>query len=365
MKRIPAFHTLCLLLTVLSLVPLSVFAGNTRVTVSGDRILQNDNAVKVLGLRCSNALISDAATGDLIAALDLYRSYGVNTVSVFLMGSRFGDVKGYLPDGSLNTVYRDRMERILRATDSRGMLMIVGCLYWGKSTAKEDLSVWTQEDADRAVANTARWLAEKDFRHVILDPDNEGMAGRATDWQVESLIRAAKAANPDLVVANNTRQDPSNEDLNMHFGKPEVGKPWLDSEATPVNAPGKYWSRFSKQTHALDSRYYNYSRIGRYTSEMKQDQSDSTRSQMERFNGYVLAGTWLQCGTAEGVGGPFTSPGGRSDLGSGNDEKAAWNTDIDMIHPDAGILWWLEFVSETYGTEAAESGNPVPQTIRF
>lgn len=360
MKRNPKVLHLSMLFSLLSLAPLSVHAGNTRLAVSGDQILLNDQAVKILGMRCSNALVSDATTDDLIAALDLYRSYGVNTISVFLMGSRFGDVKGYLPDGSLNPVYRDRLERILRATDERGMMTIVGCLYWSTSKAKEDLSAWTQDDANKAVGKTARWLADRDFAHVILDPDNEGMAVKAESWQAESLIRAAKAANPELLVANNTKQNPPNEDLNMHFGKPEKGKPWLDSEATPGTTPGNYWGRYSKQTHHANRKFYNYSRIGRYTAEMKEDHLKKTRHELDRFNGYVFASTWLQCGPAEGVNGPFTKPGGRSNLGSGDDERAAWNTDIDTVHPEAGILWWLEFVRDTYGPEAAAKSEDKP-----
>jgi len=352
MTRTFNFSPLALLLATLLLAPQPAHAGKTQLAVRGDQVLLDGQPVKIIGLRCSNALVSDAATDDLIAALDLYRGYGVNNVSVFLMGSRFGDVKGYLPDASLNPVYRDRLERILRAADGRGMVVIVGCLYWSTSRAKEDLAGWAQDDASKAVGNTARWLAEKGFENVILDPDNEGMAVRANGWKTESLIRAAKAANPRLVVANNTKQDPANEDLNMHFGKPERGKPWFDSEATPGSTPGGYWGRYSKQTHQADKRFYNYSRIGRYTAEMKADQLRQTRDEIEQFNGYVMASTWLQCGPAEGVDGPFTKRGGRSDLGSGDDERAAWNQDIDMIHPDAGILWWLEFVRENYGPDS-------------
>lgn len=348
MKNSPMIHLLRFGFSALLLSALWVGAEQPRLTILGDRILLDEQEVKIIGLRCSNALISDATTDDLIAALDLYCSSGVNTVSVYVMGSRFGDVKGYLPDGSLNPVYRDRLERILRATDKRGMVTIVGCLYWSTSKAKEDLSNWTQEDACKAVGNTARWLAAENFTHVILDPDNEGMAVRANEWKAELLIRAAKAVNPDLAVANNTKQDPPNEDLNMHFAKPEKGKPWFDSEATPKNAPGGYWSRYSKETHQADNNFYNYSRIGRFTSEMKEEQLKRTRDEIERCSGFVLASTWLQCGQAEGVNGPFTKPGGQSNLGSGNDEQAGWNTDIDKIHPDAGILWWLEFISRNY-----------------
>lgn len=343
MKTLPSL--LCLLLLTFTSSP----AHATRLTIQSDQILLNNQPTKLIGLRCSNALISDATTNDLIEALDLYRSYGLNTVSVFLMGSRFGDVKGFLPDTSLNPIYRDRLDRILRATDERGMATIVGCLYWSTSKAKEDLAHWTQSDAEKAVANTARWLAEKGFRHVILDPDNEGMAVRANNWKVESLIRAAKQADPSLVVANNTRQNPPNEDLNMHFGRPEQGKPWLDSEATPDKTPGGYWGQFSKQTHQANPKYYNYSRIGRYTADMKADQLKQTREELDKFNGYILASTWLQCSPAEGVNGPFTSPGGHSNLGANGDETAPWSTDIDAIHPDAGILWWLEFVRDACG----------------
>lgn len=323
-------------------------ASGPRLVVEGDQLLLDGEAVKVLGLRCSNALMSDATADALIESLDRYQSYGINLVSVFVMGSRFGDVKGYQPDGRMDPEYRKRLERILKATQKKRMITIVGCLYWSTSKAKEDLGHWTQEHANKAIAETARWLRKENFRHVILDPDNEGMASRAMKWSAESFITAAKRANPDLVVANNTRQDPPNEDLNMHFGEPEAGKPWFDSEATPKNAPGRYWNIFSKEAHQEDASYYNYSRIGRYTEEMKADQLRQTREGMEQFNGHVLASTWIQCGSKQGVNGPFTNPGGRSNLGSSENLDAAWNRDIDTLHPDAGILWWLEFIRDTY-----------------
>jgi hypothetical protein len=156
------------------------------------------------------------------------------------------------------------------------------------------------------------------------------------------------------VVANNTKQNPANEDMNMHFGNKEKGKPWFDSEATPANAPGNYWGRYSKQNFNADNSFYNYSRIGRYTTEMKKNQLDATRKQMEQYNGYVLASTWLQCSPASDINGPFAKPGDRSNLGSASDETAAWNKDSDGLHPDAGVLWWFEFIRENYATASAK-----------
>lgn len=342
-----------IILVLLLMTAIAAQAVGPQLAIDDDIILLDGQETKIIGLRCSNALINDKTADELIAALDMFQSYGINTVSVFLMGSRFGDVKGYMPDSSLNPVYQKRFERILDETAARNMVTIVGCLYWSTSKAKEDLNHWTQGDANKALANTAKWLAEKDYKHVILDPDNEGMAVRANDWKAEELIDAAKKAHPNLIVANNTKQNPPNEDLNMHFGEPEEGKPWFDSEATPNETPWGYWGRYSKETHQADSDYYNYSRIGRYTEEMKQNHLNQTKNEIDEFNGYVFASTWLQCAPTEDVGGPFTNPGGHSNLGSNDNTDAAWNQDIDTIHPDAGIKWWLEFVKDNYAFETS------------
>lgn len=312
--------------------------------VEDTRLTLNGHEFTIIGLRCSNALISDATTRDLIDRLDTYQSYGVNTVTVYFMGSRFGDVKGYRPDASLDPSYAERMARIIEAADRRGMVVLVGCLYWSTSRANEDLDHWTQTHANRAIANTVTWLVEHDYRNVFVDPDNEGMAVRAKNWRVESMIAAAHEIDPSIMVANNTRQEAGNADLNIHFGPKDPAKPWLDTEATPTNAPGGYWGRFSKETHQADPAYDNYSRIGRYTAEMKASQLKATADEIQRYNGYVLASTWLQCAPHQNISGPFTRLGGQSNLGSASDENAAWNQQIDIIAPDAGIRWWMDFI---------------------
>ena len=105
-------------------------------SVEGKKTYLNGREFLVIGLRCSNALISDETTDQLIGNLDEFAGYGINTVSVFFMGSRFGDVKGYREDGSLDAVYAKRMGRIIEAADKRGMVVLVGCLYWGGSKSK-------------------------------------------------------------------------------------------------------------------------------------------------------------------------------------------------------------------------------------
>ena len=186
-----AVHTplVCIAIVICAACPSK--AGKHVFAVRGDQVLLNGKPVKIIGLRCSNALMTDKTTQDLIERLLLYRMNGVNTVGVYFMGSRFGDIKGYRPDASLDPVYAARMGRLIEAADELGMIVLVGCLYWSESRAKEDLvGTWKQADANQAVANTVKWLSEHDYRNIFVDPDNEGMAHDATQWSIAAMIEA-------------------------------------------------------------------------------------------------------------------------------------------------------------------------------
>jgi hypothetical protein len=305
-------------------------AGDYVFSVQGDKTFLNGREVLVKGLRCSNALISDHETQELIDHLDAFASYGINTVSVFFMGSRFGDVKGYRADGSLDPVYAARMGRIIEAADQRGMIVLVGCLYWGNSKAKHES--WTQTEANAAITNTVAWLEENDYRNVFVDVDNEGMAKRAKGFDTRQMVLAGKAVDPTCVIATNFRGEPPAEaDLGIHFAKPVPGKPYIESEATPDNAPGGYWGRYSK----IDG-YYNYINIGVYNEAMKANQKADTQAHLGKGQGYMLASTWLQCVAPHG---PNQHPGG------------------DGTPGNPGIRWWLEFLRAEYGPYAPPPRN--------
>lgn len=335
-------------------------AGQYRFAVKGEQVLLNDTAFKVIGLRVSNALISDETTDQLIKNLDTFKGYGVNTASVFLMGSRFGDVKGYKPDASLDPVYAGRLAKIIEAADQRGMVVLVGCLYWGMSKANEDLGNWTQENADKAVANTVAWLSKNGYGNVFVDVDNEGMAHVSMKWDVGKMIAAGHAMDPTIMLAYNFGgQPPANADLLIHFSPKDNRRPWIQTEGVPeFGEPGAYWSGYSKQ-----GKFYNFIRIGRYTPVMKEAQLRDTHATIEKYAGYILASTWLQCVAGEGVGGPFMTPGGLA-------ENPAIDDDVTKLQKDAGILWWLQAVKEKYGAwmppiatpAKAPAGRPSDQT---
>ena len=298
-------------------------AGENDFSVRGDQVLFNGHPFKVIGLRCSNALMNDATTQQLIEQLDTFQDYGVNTVSVFFMGSRFGDVQGYKKDATLDPDYAARMGRIIEEADRREMIVLVGCLYWSNSRAKENLDgVWTQQHANQAVANTVRWLRDQEYRNVFVDVDNEGMAHDATGWSIAEMIDAAHDVDPSIAVAyNDSDSVPENADLCIHHSPRAPGKPWIQSEGTPPNS--NYWGWYSKR-----DGYYNYINIGVYTEKMKADQLAETDRDIRERNGHMLASTWLQCVPPHG---PNQRPGG-----SGSEQ-------------DPGIRWWLEHVQERYG----------------
>jgi hypothetical protein len=305
--------------------------GKYQFTVEGTNTFLNGKPFLARGLRCSNALYSEKSADELLYNLKLYTEYGLNTISVFFMGNRFGDIKGYNEDASLNEVYASRMEKIIRACDELGILVLAGCLYWGESRAK--WLNWTQQDAERAVENTVRWAKNNDFTNIYFDVDNEGMGKAQAGFDIRSLILAAKKICPEYVVASNyTGPAPEEADICIHHSYFAGNKPYIESEGTPENAPGAYWGRFSRQPSGTsnygNSSYNNYINIGLYTEEMKANQIQRTDWHFAKGYGYMLASTWLQA--AEPFG-PNHAPGGNGTPGN------------------PGILWWMEYIRHKFG----------------
>ncbi len=318
-----------------------------KFSITGNQIYINNVAFKSLGLRLSNALVSDAKTDSLIMYLDTFKSYGINSFSVYWMGSRFGDIIGFLPDASLNPVYTPRMQRIIEAADARGMIVLVGCLYWGGSAANSALGAWKQTQANAAIINVLNWIHQHTYLNVFVDPDNEGMAAAAGICNTTTQIAAAHAADTfstgKIMIASNTT-GATGADINIHFGTYDATKPYMETEGVDANPP--YWTTYSKDASFPN----NYIRIGLYTATMKTTLENNTTNGVSTRNGWWTASTWAQCGPGAGVtggtpvGGPFMVPGGYS-----NYTDAQINPVVTTIMPDAGIRWWLEWLKGQYG----------------
>ncbi|MGV3720591.1 MAG: hypothetical protein ACO1SX_06735 [Actinomycetota bacterium] len=120
----------------------------------------------------------DAArnTREFLAAMPAWRDHGCLAFTINLQG---GSPQGYSKeqpwrnsgieaDGSLRPDYLARLERILDRADELGMVVILGVFYFGQDERLKDEAAVT-----RAVDETARWVLDHGYRHVLLEINNE------------------------------------------------------------------------------------------------------------------------------------------------------------------------------------------------
>lgn len=300
------------------LMAVNLFAQNI-FSVKGNQTYLNGKEFQSIGLRCPNALLSDETVRDLISHLDEYKTYGINTISVYFMGSRYSKINGYNKDATLHPVYSSRMARIIKACDTRGMVVLVGILYWGSgmgSFSNEFYAGWKQDDVNRSMINTIRWLRENQFQNVFVDPDNEGMAENGAKFKMDEMICEGKKVNPGIAIAYNGKGNPpSCADLTIHFGQKLKDKPYIQTEGTP----DEYWGEYSKEKGL--NVYIN---VGIYTQSKKVQQLTETKNLLDKGHGYLFSSTWLQNippNYAIGGDGSPCSP---------------------------GMKWWFDFIRENY-----------------
>jgi hypothetical protein len=115
-------------------------------------------------------------THEFIAAMPEWRAHGLLAFTINLQG---GSPQGYSKeqpwvnsainaDGSLRDDYLNRLERILNRADELGMAVILGIFYFGQEKVLRDEAAIVQ-----AVDNTLDWLFTRDYRHVLIEINNE------------------------------------------------------------------------------------------------------------------------------------------------------------------------------------------------
>jgi hypothetical protein len=136
----------------------------------------------------------DENTDKVIAALDVYAEHGVGAIGVNLQGgdpgyrqevngiSRNGFagagekngslVSAFQTDGSLKQSWLLRLERLLKETDRRGMVVCI--TYFGRA---QDEIFESPQALVAAARNMTDWLIEKNFRNVVIDV--------AQGWDIE------------------------------------------------------------------------------------------------------------------------------------------------------------------------------------
>ena len=165
---------------------------------------------KLMNIRLAQALFHDdwmteqpfdpdRNTDAVIEALDFYRSHGVLMINVSLQGGqagydkavngidrqngyRYGPQKGtcvslFQPDGSLKPTWLDRLHRLLRAADMRGMVVNLVYFYQGQDELFESTKA-----IHAAARNITDWLIARNHRNIVIDIANEYDLGDRWDF---------------------------------------------------------------------------------------------------------------------------------------------------------------------------------------
>ena len=115
-------------------------------------------------------------TREFIAAMPLWRQSGLHAFTLNLQGgspqgysqSQPWHNSAYQADGTLRPGYLSRLERILNRADELGLVVILGCFYFG-----QDERLANEAAVVRGVDNVVRWILDHGWRHVVIEINNE------------------------------------------------------------------------------------------------------------------------------------------------------------------------------------------------
>ncbi len=113
---------------------------------------------------------------EFLAMLPIYRQYGLLGITVNLQGgspegyskAQPWDNSAYTAEGDLRAEFMERLRQILDLADQLGMVVIVGCFYFGQDERLAD-----EAAVQRAVAETVRWLLAGGWENLLLEINNE------------------------------------------------------------------------------------------------------------------------------------------------------------------------------------------------
>jgi hypothetical protein len=119
---------------------------------------------------------ADRNTAEFIAAMPAWRAAGLLAITLNLQG---GSPEGYsrdqpwensaiAPDGSLRPKSMERLQRVIDRADELGMVVILGLFYFG-----QDQRIQDEAAVLAAIDQTLDWLAERSYRNVLIEVNNE------------------------------------------------------------------------------------------------------------------------------------------------------------------------------------------------
>ena len=129
----------------------------------------------------------DRHTDEMIRALPEWYSYGLRAITVGLQGgmpvftieNSTIDNNPFGTDG-IDPEYLTRLDRVIRAADDLGMIVIVSILYQGQSLRLPDGAA-----VRNAIRRTSAWLKEQAYTNIIIEVANEHTVG---DFRKRPLV---------------------------------------------------------------------------------------------------------------------------------------------------------------------------------
>eukprot|EP00469_Lotharella_globosa_P002416 CAMPEP_0167810148 /NCGR_PEP_ID=MMETSP0111_2-20121227/24206_1 /TAXON_ID=91324 /ORGANISM="Lotharella globosa, Strain CCCM811" /LENGTH=265 /DNA_ID=CAMNT_0007708647 /DNA_START=195 /DNA_END=989 /DNA_ORIENTATION=- len=104
----------------------------------------------------------------------MYKSYGINTITVFYMGSSGGYSDPFNSEGTgwLDEDVRNRMRKIITACNARRMVVVVGIFY--QRSKKPNLENWRAvQEAVKTVARELKEMYNQGNQNIIANIANE------------------------------------------------------------------------------------------------------------------------------------------------------------------------------------------------
>ena len=189
------------------------------LSVKGPLFYLNDRPFDMWGIRVASASQSEALTSHLIAQLDDYKRYGVNTIDVFLQGSSGGFSDPFIDNGKqIKADHLNRLKRIINACNEREMVVVAGIFYQRTMANMDSVRQISNGEGVRNAAETvAREL--KGHRNIIINIANEQNSGHYAKCQfydfndpenIINLCKAVKAVAPKMLVGGGGYHDEKN-----------------------------------------------------------------------------------------------------------------------------------------------------------
>lgn len=193
------------------------------ISMNGFAFSMDGKPFDMWGVRLASASQSEHNTSAIINALDEYQEVGINTISIYLQGSSGGYSDPFGPGGrTIDASHWERLDRLIRACRSRGMVVIVGIFYQRTLASKELRHLQSGKDVRRATRLVAKKLIPYD--NVILNIANEQNSKLYRGFEsydfnssenVIDLCKIAKQEDPNRLVGAGGY----NDSLNVVIGR--------------------------------------------------------------------------------------------------------------------------------------------------